>query len=613
MKRKIRKKTIRWLALILTLHLLIGTLYATQTPLWQAPDEPAHYNYIAHIARGDGLPVLAMGDFDLAYNSELVSKKFPPDMSVRPMRYESYQPPLYYLIMAPVYSLVAGFGPNNLDEKHIDEQNSATYGTALIAIRLAGVLLAAISLVLLYACAVAIFPQRPELALGATAFAAALPMHAAMTAAANNDTLAELLILASVLVLLRWMRQTVAEGSARVSRGPTPCLREGQALTLPREETDTGRAISSLSTDSARPVSVPSPRGRLGWGNHTAKQTPSPRTLLTLGILLGLGLLTKIYVYALLPLCLLMILLITWRTAQANRKRAAIGNIASVLAPALLIGLPMWIRNMRLYGILDPLGLAWHDRVVAGQPTLADWITQFGWPAYWERAFSFTFRSFWGVFGWLSVFLDERIYTLFAFIVGIAIFGLLWAIVRIYHEHSRISIAQSLSAFQWWALLFLAGMLLAVLVSYILYNTKFVQHQGRYLFWGLLPIGLLFAGGWREAQRIGSRIGTAIFIVLLTVWLGLGSQLTLASPMDFGEINKWTVLTGGLLAALFLSRVLLQKISKRDKLRAPPAHMMIDRGRQILAVFINLFPYTLSFAVSIIAIFGLTPTKLSSF
>ena len=39
-----------WLAAILVAYLVSAVLYAWNTPAWQAPDEPAHYNYIAHIA-----------------------------------------------------------------------------------------------------------------------------------------------------------------------------------------------------------------------------------------------------------------------------------------------------------------------------------------------------------------------------------------------------------------------------------------------------------------------------------------------------------------------------------------------------------------------------------
>ena len=44
------------LALILAFHLALGAGYAIGTPAWEAPDEPAHYNYIRHLAETGDLP-----------------------------------------------------------------------------------------------------------------------------------------------------------------------------------------------------------------------------------------------------------------------------------------------------------------------------------------------------------------------------------------------------------------------------------------------------------------------------------------------------------------------------------------------------------------------------
>ena len=42
--------------LILLIYLLLGWLYAAYTPDWQAPDEPAHYNYVKQLANGRFMP-----------------------------------------------------------------------------------------------------------------------------------------------------------------------------------------------------------------------------------------------------------------------------------------------------------------------------------------------------------------------------------------------------------------------------------------------------------------------------------------------------------------------------------------------------------------------------
>ncbi|MCB0082648.1 MAG: hypothetical protein KDE47_17020, partial [Caldilineaceae bacterium] len=100
----------RWLTVIVAVYLIVATLFAIYTPPWQNPDEPAHYNYIAHIAAGHGLPVLQMGDYDQALRDELTTLHFPPERSIAALRYENYQPPLYYVTAAPVFWLAQQLG-----------------------------------------------------------------------------------------------------------------------------------------------------------------------------------------------------------------------------------------------------------------------------------------------------------------------------------------------------------------------------------------------------------------------------------------------------------------------------------------------------------------------
>ncbi|HYY88808.1 MAG TPA: hypothetical protein VFA49_08430, partial [Chloroflexota bacterium] len=51
-------------ALVLTLlaYAVLTFGYVRLTPIWQNPDEPAHYNYVAFIADTGGLPELRAGD-----------------------------------------------------------------------------------------------------------------------------------------------------------------------------------------------------------------------------------------------------------------------------------------------------------------------------------------------------------------------------------------------------------------------------------------------------------------------------------------------------------------------------------------------------------------------
>jgi 4-amino-4-deoxy-L-arabinose transferase-like glycosyltransferase len=176
------------LTLIVVVYAALGTAYAVWTPTWQAPDEPAHFNYIRHLAQTGTLPVLEQGDYPHDYLEEIKVRGFPPHMSIDPIRYESWQPPLYYLLATPIYHA----------------SSALPLAQQVIALRLFSVFLGCILLVVAYRVIGQIFPERPALSLCAVAFIATVPMHIAMTAAINNDTLAELIL---ALILWRLIRQ----------------------------------------------------------------------------------------------------------------------------------------------------------------------------------------------------------------------------------------------------------------------------------------------------------------------------------------------------------------------------------------------------------------------
>ncbi|MCS7220481.1 MAG: glycosyltransferase family 39 protein [Anaerolineae bacterium] len=173
------------LGLILVGYVVIASLYAVFTPAWQAPDEPAHYNYIRDLAEKGQLPILQPGDYNQGYLEEIKARRFPADMSVDPIRYESHQPPLYYVLAVPVYRLADG---------------------RLIALRLFSVALGVGLLWTIYRLLRIALPGREGLALGGTAFAAFLPQHIAMSAAVNNDILGEWILAGCAALSLAYLR-----------------------------------------------------------------------------------------------------------------------------------------------------------------------------------------------------------------------------------------------------------------------------------------------------------------------------------------------------------------------------------------------------------------------
>ena len=161
--------------LILAAYAAIAALYATSIPPYNAPDEPAHANYARHVAESASLPVLQPGDWDSELLERLKSERFPAGADVSAIRYESHQPPLYYLVAAPAA------------------------GAGVVGMRLLSAAIGAIALLALYLAARALIAEVPT-ALLALAIAAFVPQHIATLASVSNDGLTELW-----LSLLLWL------------------------------------------------------------------------------------------------------------------------------------------------------------------------------------------------------------------------------------------------------------------------------------------------------------------------------------------------------------------------------------------------------------------------
>ena len=153
-----------------------------------------------------------------------------------------------------------------------------------------------------------------------------------------------------------------------------------------------------------------------------------------LGVLVGLGLLTKVSTIFLAGLVPLAILLKWWikrdPTMPVNRPvQTALGlayvkregtvmpfeplrRLVAFGVPALILGGVWWVRDLSVYGFPDLFGLGRHNLVVADQLRTADYIAQLGVGEYLRRGLETTFNSFWGQFGWMALPLANGIYTL---------------------------------------------------------------------------------------------------------------------------------------------------------------------------------------------------------
>jgi 4-amino-4-deoxy-L-arabinose transferase-like glycosyltransferase len=419
------------LFIIILAYLALGVAYAVNTPKWEVPDEPAHYNYVRHLAETGRFPVLQMGDYPHDYLEEIKAAKFSDSMSIDPIRYEAHQPPLYYLLAAVIYKATSSLP--------LDQQ--------VVVLRLFSVALGGLLLYVAYLLVKEVFPHSDVLALATTAFVATVPMHIALTAAINNDALAELILSLLLLLAVRWLKDAI----------------------------------------------------------------PTRRYVVLGGILLGLGLLTKTTIY---PAVLLLAVVEAgrwWR--QGRHSRPLLFPLVALLTLSLSLSFWWFARNVLTYGDLDLFGWGRHDAIVVGQPRTAEWVAQFG-AKYVAKAFVLTtFKSFWAQFGWMGILVDERIYLVLFLLCAVVVLGLALFVVK------TVAQPRSLLPDQRWALGLLTLSALLTFGSYGWYNLTFVQHQGRYLFPALVPLGLFFALGFREliAEEHEGLLFALLFLGLLAL------------------------------------------------------------------------------------------------
>lgn len=242
---------------------------------------------------------------------------------------------------------------------------------------------------------------------------------------------------------------------------------------------------------------------RQGW---------TTRIALLLGALVGLGLLTKTTALALIPLVIVAFLF----------RRPKGSFVALTVAVAILLSAPWLIRNQVLYG--DLLGLKSFQELFADEITTRDfiagvsgdpfnhWFNYVGW---------FTARSFFGVFGYMDIFLNERgvAYTGPATAVGVAapntLYRLLMAVFAVLSLGFLLTLGladrptkrfHALNGF----------FLVLVTLLFIRYNITFFQGQARYFFPAIGPISIGFALGaiYLAKSRKMWAIGSIIALLL---------------------------------------------------------------------------------------------------
>ncbi len=376
----------RRLTLILIFYVVLGALYATFTPKWQAPDEPAHFNYIRTLAATGTLPVLQFGDYDHAYLEQIKAAKFPPTMPIDAIRYESYQPPLYYLAATPVWLAARAAG---LD-------------ATVIALRLFSVALGALVLLVAFRIVRAIFPDDAWLALAIVGAMATVPQHLAVSASISNDLAAEL-----VLVLILWL--AVARVQSRLSHRQFALL--GGVLFGAALLTKTTTYLPGALLLAASGLWQTENNGKHS-AFHVSRITPHISRL-------------------------------TFHVSRPTPP--AVRSTLYAFALAALIAAPMFVRGALTYGITDPLGIARHDAIVIGPPTTIQVLTQRGAARVLADFFAVSFKSFWAQFGWMGVLVSDRIYVALFLLCAVALLGFTFYVARLIRQRDLLTTMQRAS------------------------------------------------------------------------------------------------------------------------------------------------------------------------
>lgn len=465
----------RDLALLFVIALGVRCIWAVAVPPWQAPDEPDHYLYAAHIANQRSIPHPPYSGYP-AYPTEITTSwtltlfgeisqlggPGQPKLSHLPVNYDyaaarSYEaplqdrfsdgggrrtgdPPLYFLLEAIPYWLF----------------RNAPIVARLFALRCGSAVLGALSCLFAYLLAYEIRRQRTwGWALGLCI--AFMPMYAFISATVNNDVGANFFAAALTWLTVRAWRQ--------------------RTLSLP--------------------------------------------LALALGVMSGLALLAKATVLGVLIVAGVVVLVKVIPVLRASGRaiRARIAPLGAYSAGVIALYAPWTLARYHYFGSLQLLSVPVTalarllsgatsvaasppqdaNAVAQGLPTTLLAATRYSFSDYllheknlgWSHFQTLFFTNFWGNFGWLDVPLAARV---FIPIMVVYIIGGVGIILQCTLQRERRGM-----------LLLLIGMVVAQIAFLFIgvdWFTTFRQTgmefglQGRYLFPVLAPLLFLLLSGW---------------------------------------------------------------------------------------------------------------------
>lgn len=449
----------RRLSILLIAYAVLAVLYSVVTPIFEAPDENYHFGMIQHIAETGQLPV--------------------QDMQHRtPWMQEGSQPPLYYLLSAPLAAVIPdalnvpypldrnphaqiGIGLARINRNvfiHTRAESFPWRGVPLAVhlIRLLSVAFGAWTIFCIAQTAHFVLLNN-TLALIAAAFVAFNPMFLFIHASINNDTLVTALSATALWLIMR----LILSPPAQHRRREIVLLSVVLALS----------ALSKLSGLTLYGIAGTALLIRLIKRQSTLRQTLVDGVIITIGF--------------------------------------------SVIAAW------WYVRNLQLYSDLTGLGVM----MQLVDPRTAPYTLQ----TMLAEMQGLRISS-WGLFGWLNVITPDAFLVLMDVLTALALIGGVIGTVRV------------IRAKRWDRLLafgILGVLLLIVTVSLINWTRLTPGTQGRLLFPALPALAILSAFGWGNVRPLFAKLAIVPLIFMAGLApLTIISRAYMSPPMIAAVPNE---------------------------------------------------------------------------
>jgi len=297
------------------------------------------------------------------------------------------------------------------------------------------------------------------------------------------------------------------------------------------------------------------------------------RTLILIGLTLGLGLFTKGTLLALVPVVGIVVVVGARRAFGASPQlpwRAALVRLAAVWGVAFVVGGWWWALNLVRYHTVQPAGLVIVPAPdVNGVRVRSSFLEFTG--IFWQRVTG----TFWGTFGQLELPLNQAVVAVLTIVLIVAV------LLGFRRRESRLPLAALLSFF----LLTGFGVFLQTYLAH-LDNGRYAGLQGRYLFGGLVAVFAAAAIGLGSLGREGGPLQRWLPVVALPLVLASAAYGLRVAFYGFYVDEGWTARQGwarmldwstapavagpGLVAAVALLSLVAFALAIRAAVRRPP-------------------------------------------